>query len=119
MLDSRGLNSVTRMEAGALQKSLTHRLLILKSLWYAEPVRLTNLGNWIADIADEMTVKFRGMEVFTRVRMETTLTGHDAGVQTVTDPAGGGFVLQGKETMTNTDTGLDIDTVERQETLTP
>ena len=61
------------------------------------------------------------MEVFTRVRKATTLTGHDAGVQTITDPAGGGFVLQDRETTTNTDTntGLDIDTVDRQVTLTP
>ena len=115
---------VTRAEAGALQKSLTHRLSILKNLWHAEPVGLASLGDWIADIADEMSFdkmrgKLREMEVFTRVRKTTTLTEHDAGVQTITDPAGGGFVLQDGETTTNTDTGLDIDTMEGRETLTP
>ena len=73
-LTAGGLNTVTRMEAGALQRSLTHRVWILKSLWYAEPVRLASLGNWIDDVADEMKAKLRGMEVFTRVRKITTLT---------------------------------------------
>ena len=49
-----GLNSITQAEAGALQRSLRHKLLILKSLWYAEPVGLASLGNWIDGIADEI-----------------------------------------------------------------
>ena len=30
-------------------------------LWYAEPVRLANVGDWIADIKDEVRVKFRAV----------------------------------------------------------
>ena len=70
-----GLNMATQMEARALQKHLTHRLWLLKSLWYAEPVRLTGLGNWINNVADEMTAKLGGIEVFTRVRKTMILTG--------------------------------------------
>ena len=74
-LTAGGLNTATQMEAGALQKRLTHRLWLLKSLWYAEPVRLTGLGNWINNVADEMTAKLGGIEVFTRVRKTMILTG--------------------------------------------
>ena len=118
MLDSRGLNLATRGEAGALQRSLMHRLTILKDLWHAEPVGLASLGDWIADVADEMRGKLREMKMFT-VRKTTTLTEHDAGVQTIIDSAGAGFVLQDGETTTNTDTGLDTNTMEGRETYTP
>ena len=50
--------------------------------------------------------------------MMRTLTEHDAGIQTITDPAGGGFVIHIEDT-TNTDTGSNIDTVVRHKTLTP
>ena len=85
-------------------------------LCYAKPdeVRFENLSDWITVIEDEVKMKLRAMEVFIRVRTMRILTGHNTGVQKT-----GGFVLHDTEAMTNTDTGLNIDTVERHETLTP
>ena len=114
------LRSTPWAEAGDLQRMLAHQLSILKILWYAEPdeVRFENLSDWITVIEVEVRTKLRAMEVFIQVRTMRTLTGHDVGVQTTTDPAGGGFVLHSTEATTNTNTRLNIDTVVRHKTLT-
>jgi hypothetical protein len=54
-----------------------------------------------------------------RVREMRLKTEHDAGVKTITDPAGVDVVLQSTEATTNTQNGLNNDTVEMRGTLTP
>jgi hypothetical protein len=115
------LGSEQRAEAGALRRKLEHRLSYLKILWYAEPnkVRFEELSNWITDVGDEVRRTLNVMEVFMKVREMRLLTEHDAGVKTITDPAGVDVVLQSTEATTNTQKGLNNDTVEMRETLTP
>ena len=69
-------------------------------------------------VEDKVRTKLKALELFTRIRTMRTPGECDAGVQKTTDPAGGGFALQEAEAMTNTDTRLDIDAADRQETLT-
>ena len=59
------------------------------------------------------------MEVFMQVREMRLLTEHDAGTKMITNPARVDVMLQDTESRTNTDNGLDINTVERSGTLTP
>ena len=104
-----------------MRRKLEHRLSILKIFWYAEPDedKFEELGNWITDVGDEVQRTLNVMEVFMKVREMRLLTEHDAGVKTITDPAGVDVVLQGTEATTNTQTGLNNDTVEMRGTLTP
>ena len=115
------LGSEQRAEAGALQHKLENRLSYLKILWYAEPDedKFEELSNWITDFGDEVERTLNVMEVFMKVREMRLLTEHDAGVKTITDPAGVDVVLQGTEATTNTQTGLNNDTVEMRGTMTP
>jgi hypothetical protein len=104
-----------------LQRRLANRLSIMKILWYAEPdeAKFEDLTDWITVIGDEVKKTLNVMEVFMQIREMRLLTEHDAGGETITDPAGVYVVLQDTEATTNTDTGLDTDTVERRGTLTP
>jgi hypothetical protein len=115
------LCSERRAEAGDLRRKLEHRLSILKIFWYAEPDedKFEELSNWITDVGDEVQRTLNVMEVFMKVREMRLLTEHDAGVKTITDPAGVDVVLQSTEATTNTQTGLNNDTVEMRGTLTP
>ena len=49
-------------DADDLQRTLAHRLSILKILWYAEPheVKFEDMSNWITVIEDEVRTKPQG-----------------------------------------------------------
>ena len=104
-----------------MQRKLENWISYLKILWYAEPNedKFEELSNWITDVGDVVKRTLNGMEVFMQVREMRLLTEHDAGVRTITDPAGVDVVLQSTEATTNTQTGLNYDTVEMRGTLTP
>ena len=67
------------------------------------------MSRWITVIEDGVRTKLKAVEVFIRTREMRFLAQHNAGVQT--DPTD--VKLQGTEAMTNTNTRLNIDTVER------
>ena len=108
-------------EADYLQRTAKHRVFILVLLWHAESdvVKFNNIWEWITIVEDKVATKIKALEIFKRLR--TTRDRNDAGAhQTDTGPAGGGFVLQVREAATNdTDTGSNIDTVDKRETLIP
>ena len=79
-ITNRGLNDTTRLKAGTLRRSLAFRLLMLRLLWSAEPVRILEMDHWMSHINNEMTARLDSLEVFTQTRKETTKTvaGHNA-----------------------------------------
>ena len=67
---------------------------------------------------DEVKTQLRAMEVFAQIGEKRLPSEHIAGVQTTPDLAGGGVIPRRDEVITNTATGLTIDTVGRRKTFT-
>ena len=76
------------------------------------------LTDWIAGVEDKVKRTINDMKVFMKVREMRLLAEHNAGVKTITVPAGVDVVLQEMEATTNTQSGLSNDTVKMCGTLT-
>jgi hypothetical protein len=116
------LNPTQQTEAGELRQKLWHRLGYLKILWYAEPnkTKFGELTEWITGVDDEVRRIINALTVFMRARGTRLKTEHNyEGKSTTDQPAGVAVVLQETESTTNAQNGLNIDTAEMRETLTP
>ena len=64
------LNDATKLKSGTL--SLNSRLWMLRSLWYAEPIRLEAVDQWISRIEEEMLEKLDDLDILIQHRMSKT-----------------------------------------------
>jgi hypothetical protein len=109
-------------EAGNLRRTLEHRLGYLKILWYAESTetQFGELKKWITGVAGEVERIINVMTVFMRALGTRLKTDHDDKGQSISDhPTGVAAIIQEMETMADAQIGLDTDTVEMCEALTP
>ena len=115
-------DTTQKTEAGELRQKLWHRLGYLKILWYAEPseTKFEELTEWITGVNDEVRRIINVMTVFMRARGTRLKTEHNDRGKLITDhPTGVANALQETESATNAQIGLNTDTAEMRETLTP
>ena len=98
------MSSINSTEVSELRQAMAHRMPFLE---HAEPDvdRFENLHEWVTMV-----------ELFTKIGIMRIPGERNASMQKTTDLAGGDFALQETEAPSNTNTRLDIDTVDRWET---
>ena len=69
------LDEATSLMTGNLRRSITSRLWMLRSLWYAEPIRLVSVGQWMSLIDEEMKEKLEDLDVLIQHRISKTAHG--------------------------------------------
>ena len=56
------LEDVTRLKLRILRRKFSSRLWMLRSLWYAEPIRLVMVGRWMSRIDKETTTELDALD---------------------------------------------------------
>ena len=66
------LGDITRLRTRILRWKFSSRLWMLRSLWYAEPIRLVAVDQWISRIEEEMLEKLDDLDILIQHRMWKT-----------------------------------------------
>ena len=66
------LGDITRLRTRILRWKFSSRLWMLRSLWYAKPIRLVAVDQWISRIEEEMLEKLDDLDILIQHRMWKT-----------------------------------------------